>query len=274
MEIRSLQDVDIAELVDCFLRSFEGYWVTLPTDVTYWQARFTDSGADFVLSRGVFDGDALMGFVIHCVADEDGHRVAYNTGTGILPACRGQGWVDRLVGDALPALRQAGVDLYRLEVIDQNTRAIRAYERIGLRIRRRLKCYAGPLPDRSPDGIRLDEQPVSWCVDPSRATGPYAWDMSAQTLLRAGDRYRGYVVYRAGAASPVGHFVIDVEKAHVAQLEAPTGDWEGLFAGIQQLVPTVKINNIDDGRVDLIRWLDEAGVPHVIDQYEMEMRLT
>ncbi|MEZ5032883.1 MAG: GNAT family N-acetyltransferase [Saprospiraceae bacterium] len=274
MKIRSLAGVPITDLVDCFLRSFEGYFVPLPTEMSYWQRRFADAGADYDLSFGVFDGEQLVGFVIHCIGEEAGRTVAYNTGTGVLPGYRGQQWVDEMVRVAIPILRDAQVATYRLEVIDQNVRAIRVYERIGLQIKRRLKCYHGPLPEKMPSDIVLEERPVTWCIDPSRSVGPYAWDMSNHAIRRAVDRYHGYVVYRKGSASSVGHFVIELERAHVVQLEAPTSDWAGLFAGIRQLVPSVKINNIDAGRTDLLQWLDQAKVANVIDQYEMEMALS
>ena len=50
------------------------------------------------LSFGVFDGEQLVGFVIHCIGEEAGRTVAYNTGTGVLPGYRGQRWVTRWSG--------------------------------------------------------------------------------------------------------------------------------------------------------------------------------
>ena len=52
------------------------------------------------------------------------------------------------------------------------------YERIGLQIKRRLKCYHGPLPEKMPSDIVLEERPVTWAIDSSCSVGPYAWDMS------------------------------------------------------------------------------------------------
>ncbi|MCF8238794.1 MAG: GNAT family N-acetyltransferase [Saprospiraceae bacterium] len=273
MEVGSLADVDITTLVDCFLRSFAGYFVQLPTEVTYWEDRFGDSGVDYGLSFGVFDTSQLVGFMIHCIGLEKGQKVAFNTGTGVLPAYRGQGLVDQMMAAAKLKFLDEGIEVYRLEVIDQNTRAIRVYERIGLHIKRRLKCYQGHLTEATEKQIKLVEVPLASFKKDADNSGPYAWDMSLSSILRAGDRYRGYQVFRPGEEKSPGYFIIDREKAHLAQMETPSGDWDGLFSGVWQLVHSIKINNIDAGRTDLIQWLESAHVPNVIDQFEMEMLL-
>ena len=68
--------------------------------------------------------------------------------------------------------------------------------------------------------------------------------------------------------------MIELERAHAVQLEAPTSDWAKPVRRDSAAGSSVKINNIDAGRTDLLQWLDQAGVPHVIDQFEMEMALS
>lgn len=271
--IQDLSSTTIEDLVDCFLRAFEGYFVALPGEVGYWASRFEASGVDYRMSYGAFDGDELIAFIIHCVGKEGENRVVFNTGTGVLPAYRGLKLVDRLYAHAIPILKEEGFTMARLEVIDQNIRAIGVYERVGFQIKRRMKCYQGFLPERAHAGVRIRLPTLEMLSTLERTTPPYSWDFTSQTLLRAGDQYAMYLVGMENEDDVIGHFILDQKKGVLAQLEVENDEWDVLFTAVRQLTQNIKINNIDACRTDLIAWLDNMGIDNVIDQFEMEMAL-
>lgn len=273
LSIQKLSSISLDEIVACFLRSFEGYFVELPSETDYWNSRFSTSGVDYGLSFGVFDKGQLVAFVIHCTGEENGQGVVFNTGTGVLPLYRGRKLIDLLYNHAIPIFHAEGYSMARLEVIDQNVRAIRVYERIGFLAKRRLKCFQGPLKQRVRPSVKLVEVELDTIQGSGFQVVPYSWDHTIEAVRRAGDTFKTYHAIDPSVQTAFGYVILDSAKGHIAQLEAVDDRWEEVFAGICQITPTIKINNIDASRIGLLSWLSAEGVPNVIDQFEMEMPL-
>jgi ribosomal protein S18 acetylase RimI-like enzyme len=274
MEIRSLADTGIDRIVASFNRAFAGYFVPMPTEVSYWANRFAATGVDYAFSYGAFDGEELAAFVLQAVGTRDGQRVAFNTGTGVLPGYRGQGWVDRLYDYAWPRLRASGVARCQLEVIDINARAIRVYERIGFTRDRYLRSFAGrlalpPQPDFTETPATLEE--LSAFPYP---TGPYAWDFTTETLARTATSYRIRKVFAgANTADWIGYYLLNPENGYIAQLEARSGFAATVLAGVQRHCASVKIHNVAAERTGLIEQLTRSGLDNTVNQYEMSLAL-
>ena len=61
--------------------------------------------------------------------------------------------------------------------------------------------------------------------------------------------------------------------AQFGLLNAENASWERLFAAIQQISKSVRINNVDARLKDKIKNLSLFGLENSIDQYEMELTL-
>ncbi|MEZ4685957.1 MAG: hypothetical protein R3B47_07770 [Bacteroidia bacterium] len=157
-----------------------------------------------------------------------------------------------------------------LEVIDQNKRAISVYERIGFRLHHRLLCYTGTINFN--ENVRIQEVGLE-AVKHYSSNHTYSWDNRLETIEQAGKTYQSYLAFRGENAEPAGYFILNPDIGYVAQLESTEGDWSALFSGISQVCPTIKINNIHEGRSTLIQHLEMAGFEHTINQFEMGMRL-
>jgi ribosomal protein S18 acetylase RimI-like enzyme len=107
--------------------AFDGYFVKMPDSLDYWATRFKQARVNYHYSFGVFDASRLVAFIIQGMDIHDGQLTAFNTGTGVLPAYRGQKLVDRLYDHAIPRLKERGIQKCQLEVIQENERAIRVY---------------------------------------------------------------------------------------------------------------------------------------------------
>ena len=67
MEVRHLGDMDFGTIMECFLVSFENYFVQMPTDHAYYKQRWKAAGVQYELSFGMFDGERLVGFILNAI---------------------------------------------------------------------------------------------------------------------------------------------------------------------------------------------------------------
>lgn len=128
MYISSLQNTGITTIVNCILDAFTGYFVQLPKDTDYWVKRFAGARVNLNYSYGAFDNDELVALVIHGIDIYEDDLAAFNLCTGVIEGYRGKHLVDRIYHYAIPYLKSKGVTQCRLEVIQENTRAIKAYQ--------------------------------------------------------------------------------------------------------------------------------------------------
>ncbi len=270
MEIRPLSSTSFDNLMDCFFASFENYFVKMPNDRAYFKERWRLAKVDYDLSYGMFDGDLLVGFIIHAIDTRFGHRTAFNTGTGVLPTYRGKRIVKAIYKQALDDLKAQGITKSSLEVIKENIVAINAYKSIGFEIVKHYKCFNGDLLVPTTD-FELQTKPMSeiaWDTLPNQQH--YSWDNQKETVS-IGD-YEYFEVVHDGAAE--SFFIINRAKAYVPQMDcfrSSSMAWKRLFAAIQSVSSGIKINNVDEALPQKIKQLLNAGLKNTIDQYEMEL---
>ena len=124
MIVKKLEGIEFDRIADCFLKSFANYYVKVPTDKNYYKNRWEMAKVDYALSYGMFDGEKLIGFIINAIDNRNGKRIAFNTGTGVLPEYRGRGIVKSIYDFAIPDLKNSGITKCLLEVIIENIKAI------------------------------------------------------------------------------------------------------------------------------------------------------
>lgn len=273
MEIKNLVNTPLTSIVDCLVKSFEGYFVQLPSNAEYWEERFRNARVNLKFSFGMFDQNRLVGFIINGIDNFNGQRTAFNTGTGVLPAYRGNNIVDKLYKVALPLLQEHGVTHCRLEVIEDNLRGIRVYERIGFKITRKLFCYKGEI-NGSDKMLRIEKkQPGDIILYNYGDEGFYSWDHTGGALIAAGKNYDTYRVYNEDQQE-VGYFTINPKTGYLARIEKSSlGTYNELTGALKQIVKEVKVNNVCETRTQLRFHLEEAGLVNFINQFEMEMKI-
>jgi len=270
MEIRNLSNTKLSTIVDCLSIAFEGYFVQMPSEVKYWESRYKGARVDYNLSFGAFHEDKLVAFIINGIDKNNGLLTAFNTGTGVIPAFRGQQLVDKIYAHAIPILKNKGVQQCSLEVIQANARAIRVYERIGFTKDRSLKCFKGTI-DSPTDKVSIQQVDYTTLTAAGKPEHNfYSWDHSKEAILNSGRDYQTYVVRRKEQA--VGYFAIK-ESGYLGQFEAKDQDFHYLMNGIKLVNPTIRINNVDASRTVLINNLLSVGLENTIDQFEMSMNI-
>jgi hypothetical protein len=100
--------------------------------------------------------------------------------------------MERLIGDA----RARGAGRLVLEVIEQNTPAVRLYETVGFRKIRRLFGFAGPAPaglTPVPELVEADLRDVAAAIS-RQVEVDWPWQISGQTIAQLPPSARGYTL--------------------------------------------------------------------------------
>lgn len=273
MQIKSLENTPITEIVTCFSDAFADYIIKMPNDPDFWEPRWRLARVRYDLSFGAFDKGKMVGFIIIGVDDDRGHLTAFNTGTGVIPAFRGKRIVDEIYAKAIPEFKKAGISRCTLEVIKGNDRAIRVYERIGMKIIKNLPCWKGELnlPSADFELKKVSREEIFELKNPNEKY--YAWDFCNSALRLADEGFYDY--YKVFSdVSEIGFFIIKPKDGTLAQVElfvpASAENWQLLFAAIQSIAKNVRMINVDDRRADLIEGLKIAGLENYLSQFEME----
>lgn len=266
MKIKALANLPVEEVITCFLTAFESYFVKLPADVEYWKNRFTIARVDWSLSYGMFEEEKLVGFIINGIDNHNGRLSAYNTGTGILPEYRGKAIVDQLYRHAIPLLKEHGVEKCLLEVICENERAIKVYERIGFSIKRKLISFSGTLHKNS-SAEELQKSDFSAVLDLDLYKPEhYSWDNSAEAVKMQ----KGVSTFYPGRQNPPESYLSIDAAGNIIQVESEYGDYEKLLKAAGNVVQEVKLKNVDSGRSGLIEALQKLHFSKTVGQFEME----
>jgi len=277
LRITSLENTPIDQIVTCLVDSFSEYEVPLPLSVDYWIKRFAWARVDYSMSFGAFDDDRLIGFIIIGVDEFYGYKTAFNTGTGVLKPYRGHRIVDRLYEKAYPFLRENDVKQCALEVLTNNARATRVYERIGFTINRKLLCFKKELQHENDNRELLvdNNEMLLETIKSFNYTDYNSWDNQLSAIIqnRNGVIAKGWKNDKTEILSYVVA-QLDTKYIHQIEMHDQSDKYEDIMAFIGQLPSGLwKINNIDERRIELIDELKAHSWDNYIDQYEMIMML-
>ncbi len=139
VEIKSLATTDFETIIKAFSQAFADYDIQLNAEElkTMWKRR----GFNPALSFAAFEGSTIVAFTLNGIGDFNGIKMAYDTGTGTLPAYRGQGLATNIFEYSIPYLKEAGINHYLLEVLQHNTKAVSVYRNIGFEVTRELNYF-------------------------------------------------------------------------------------------------------------------------------------
>lgn len=274
MQIRTLTIEYREALLGAINTAFADYIVPYQLNKEQLMAKIASENIQMEKSIGVFAEGNLIAFMMHGVREQNGNKVIYNAGTGVLPEYRGQGLVSKMYDYILPYLKECQVKKIVLEVIETNQSAIRAYEKNGFSVKRKLLCFAGKIQTNVMsniasiqiiDNFSFDVFESFWDVRPSWQSDRPSMDTMQPNAFGAfiNDKLIGYVLF-----NPINKRLYQIAMAPSYRRK---GIGTQLLARIQQQITEgkVQLNNVDEGAENLILFLKKNGLTNVINQLEM-----
>lgn len=273
--IKNLKNTDPHDIVDCLHASFADYVIPMKMPYDYWIMRWKAAQIDYSLSFGYFEGEKLVGFVIHGVGNQDGKFSFFNMGTGVLPSHRGQRIVKQIYDTCYHELLRSGCEQGLLEVIQSNEKAIKAYKSVGFELDLELISYQGRsitythpfnfsevIPERIERYLDLINHNLSW-------------EHTPKTIMFDKSLFSFYEMHYENDL--LGFSIVKKSNKNVTCFGVKDGNWNKygapLFSEIQKKHLEYKIINIDTRDHELINFFEENKFKVLIKQFAMRLEM-
>lgn len=273
MHIRTLTVEDTDSLFQAVNNSFADYIV--PFQLTEEQLQFKIMSENILLtwSVGVFNEGKIIAFIMHGVRKTNGKTVVYNAGTGVLPDFRGQGLVGKMYDFIQPFLDKNHVHKMILEVIEGNHAAIRAYEKNGFSIQRKLLCFNGTISGLNTSAVSIRPlENFSWDLLKSFWDIIPSWQSDIETINNIKPSALGAI----DNGHLIGYVIFNPATKRIYQVAVHPGHRRkgiatALFSEINQQITCekVQINNSDETGEHLTGLFETMGLINTINQFEM-----
>ena len=265
---QSLQEVDLAQIAQCFNLAFSDYEQSIsftPESLKYY---LTASAVDLSLSFGAFCGEEMVGFILNASGVYNGENVVFDAGTGVVPDHRGKSVFSQLFAFTCQQLQLRGVTKYYLEVLQSNDRAVAIYSKKGFAIRRE---YAVLLAS-GPKG--------AW--DSGVATVPYGEFVPFATAFSVAPSFehtthtvcKNPQLYEVGYLGEKAYCIYAKRNGEIIQMHYNELDaLKEVMTMITEKYPKSMAKNVDYGCPDVLEMLTRIGYRDFLKQYEMVLDL-
>lgn len=259
------------EIADCLNLAFSDYALTIQMSAEQVEAFFTSSGADLRLSYGAFYDNHLVGFMVNACSAYNGERAVFDVATGVVPEHRGKKVFTNLFSFAEGELQKQGVKKYYLEVLQQNQKAINAYQKQGFAVCRAFSVLKAP--HRTPDSdacsiAHLDLDAFDFEKARQCVCVPPSFENSTAILMR---NPASFAVACREQETGIGAFcVFEKHRGQLMQLSfADLAQLKEILQWLFSQYPEIVIKNIDKSYPQVIELLLSLGAQEVTEQFEM-----
>lgn len=277
MLFRTLEHTPIDILTAAFNNSFADYEIPLQFTPQALQDKIRNEDIDLRLSVGAFDGDVLAGFIFFGIDTINGVKTAWDGGTGVVAAYRGQQLTQKMFAHMVPVFKEMGVQRGLLEVLKNNTGAKKIYEKIGFSTIRELHAYKGQVNKAAPQHkVEVLNNPDMAALSALGDWQP-AWQQMNKRVQNFGDMVETVVVKAGDDIAAYAHYNKATKRVYqfvTAKQHRRKGMATALFHYIagDNTIPVMFVN-IDGNDEASNAFLPAIGMPLVISQYEMDMVL-
>lgn len=281
IHIRLMTSADLAQLYYTFLEAFSDYSIDMHLDRKAFERRMLDKlSIEWPLSVGAFSGDKMVGFIAHTANNYQGEQYAYNGGTGVIPEYRGLKLTGHMYELAVKNMRETLINKCVLEVLDSNSNAINAYEKVGFKKARFLRCYKLSdtllMTDQSECKVELlNIDHIKDLPDPVIPSFMDTWDQLIRNstnekmiLLRDDNNsVKGYCVFQPGNGR--------IARIWVRQEHRRRGLGKSLLSIVanQCANKPLTVINVDESDQAAHQFLIACGFENQINQWEMILEI-
>ncbi len=280
--MQTLQGVSLESVRTALIKAFEGYAISMNPTLEEFRSRMERVGFVPALSAGVVSSEELRGFVLVGAGTFEDTKTVYNAGTGVLSPYRGNRLTRKMYDFLLPRWKETEISQTVLEVIDTNKVAVKAYESVGLQIRRKFLCAKlhKPITQTSaqiPIKMHKVNLPDWEAYQPLALYNP-SWQFSQEAIMRG---LQNEVVLEAYEKTTlVGYILFTPHLARISQFGVhpeyrKCGIEHQMVRAVQLLThrTNVSILNVEQTAHEALQMLEEMGFIPWITQYEMQMHL-
>lgn len=280
MKLSALTNVDKKEIVQVLNESFSDYIIPLQLTLEQLELKIAAENIQLDLSIGVVDQGKLVGFMLHAINTVEGKQTAYNAATGVIPSHRGKGLVGKMYEWLFVHLQPIGVEQLVLEVIEGNHSAIRAYEKMGYHVARKLNCYEGTSHVTArKSSVEIKElQEYNWPLFTSFWDIQPAWQNAIPALENSRARCRIFGAFKEEVL--VGYLICNPTSKRVLQLAVDTtyrrtGIGMQLIQQMKEITASneVYVYNIDDTSLETAAFFTHLALTSDLAQFEMRRTL-
>lgn len=286
MIYRFLESEDSDAIYDTFLEAFSDYQVKIQMSKKQFDAMNIRRGLKYEFSVGAFDdSNEMVGLLLTGLDLWEGKSTAYDMGTGVIPKFRRKGIGDSMVDFLLPALRQAKVKQYLLEVIRSNEKAYSLYKKKGFKETREFECFkANPVRLKTKNikrkNLTIEEiKKPAWNIFEAFWDFRPSWQNSSNSMKRCQKEKIVLGVFHKNQLR--GYGILYPDSGEITQIAV---DKDARRRGIGSLLireiaeraekaETLFILNVEKSSKETISFLKEANFENFIGQYEMILKL-
>lgn len=282
LKIYSLENTSLKEIYDAFMESFSDYEVSVEMPVNQFEEMIISRDIDFKYSVGCFSNRKLVGFILCGYREIDGKRYCYDGGTGIIPGFRRKGIANDLFINLVDLLRKKDINIFLLEVLENNTPAIDLYRKNGFEVQRRLECFQINRDDISgsiSNGYIVKYDKAEFMNIENANFQPFvpSWQNQRISILNNIENYEYCSVSFNKEIIAFG--LVHKKRGDIPQLRVLKG-WEN--RNLEQLIISELRNKTEssvikfltlDENISLTKTLPNIGVSNFINLYEMTLSL-
>ena len=280
MEIKSLENTQMLQLLETFNKAFADYIIPLTLTEEQFATKANAESITMKYSVGAFKDDTLMGFILHGYNTKNGGTVLYNAGTGVLPAYRGLRLTARMYEYLLPILIKDKISKVILEVIESNYAALKVYSSLGFEISRTLNCYKGTLTTRTTHltHFRKNLRDLDWNYLETFWDWLPTWQNSITAIKKAYDKNSAILALKDQQI--IGYLIYSTDTNRIHQFAVHkdyrnTGLGHSIFDHYSRIhSKQTTIINVDDSSTSTVSFLTGMGLQVFIRQFEMQLDLS
>ncbi|MBC5993055.1 GNAT family N-acetyltransferase [Pontibacter cellulosilyticus] len=281
-----LKAQDMPLLHQTFLKAFADYVVPIQLNAEQFKSKLQREGIEPGFCVGAFYKEHMAGFILTGVGEWQGKPTAYNAGTGVVPVYRGHKLTQQMYMFLMSKLRESGIEVCLLEVIQGNTAALKSYQRIGMQRTRSLDCFRVRKEELLLRADAPENISIAKSVKPAWEEYRSFWDIAPtwQNTIAAIKRSRNDNVIleaRNQEQHLCGYIIFYPKNGAVAQLAVKeehrcNGVSTALLReAVNQIqAPALMCINIDTKGTGVISYLKQRYFKLILSQYEMQVPIT
>jgi len=279
MVIHTLSELTAADLAAVFNTAFEGYFLPIRLSEQQMADKIKSENIRLDYSVGVTIDDRLAGFILTGIDKDHQQTISYNAGTGVIPEFRGLKLTEKMYDYLLPILKKQNIRKHQLEVITENTKALKIYQHIGYQITKTVSSFKGkiiaPSKELTYEFVKLDlteDRLVQsfWNHFPTYQNTLSSINRNKELHeilgIYANKQLIAYIIYTKGT--------LRIKQFGVHPNYRNNGIGHQLFYEVQKTNPDTDLVLINIGNTDDIThsFLKKIGMDIIIEQFEMVLQ--